>query len=212
MKLILKLKLKTDNNTDQLLRETTKRYQQGCNRLSEIAFENQTFFKYDLQKIAYCRIRTEFDLPSQLVIRAIAEVCSSYKTLKAQIGEHNRTCKPQDRRVLECIEFHPNLAVPYDERLLLVDTARKRVSLRTLHKRIWIDFQAGEKRTYLLPYIQGQADLKRYGKKWYLYQTIEVPEGDPVLTTNFVGVDSGIATVASSTDGCETLRFPGARI
>src|SRR5882724_3957051 len=173
MKLILKLKLKTDNNTDQLLRETTKRYQQGCNRLSEIAFENQTFFKYDLQKIAYSRIRVELDLPSQLVIRAIAEVCCAYKTLKAQIGEHNRSCKPEDRRELERIEFHPNLAVPYDARILLVDTARKRVSLRTLHKRVRIDFVAGEKRSSLLPYIQGQADLKRIGKKWYLYQTME---------------------------------------
>src|ERR1043166_8904143 len=209
MKLILKLKLKTDQNTDQLLRETTKRYQQGCNRLSKIAFEYQSFFKFDLQQIAYCRIRTELDLPAQLVIRAIAEVCAAYKTLKSQIREHNRSCIPEDRRVLECIEFHPNLAIPYDERVLMVDTARKRVSLRTLHKRIWIDFQAGEKRTYLLQYIQGQADLKRIGKQWYLYQTLEVPEADPLCTTNHLGVDCGIATVASSTDGCQTLCFPG---
>jgi len=159
--------------------------------------------------LAYYPIKAEFDLPSQLVIRAIAEVCSAYKTLIAQIAEHNRSCRPDQRRELTPIAFKPNLAVPYDPRVMLLNIPAKCISLRTLSKRIWFGFQVGEKRQHLLQYAKGQADLKRYGKQWFLLQTLEVPEADPVATTNHLGVDVGICTVASSTDGKQTLRFPG---
>jgi putative transposase len=209
---MLKLKIQTDKDTDQLLRETCQGYREVCDRLSEIAFLHQTFYKHDLQKLAYHSIRAEFELPSQLVIRAIAEVCSSYKSLLAQIAEHNQCCKPEDRRELTIIRFRSNVAVPYDQRVLLVDTDKQRVSLRTLSKRVWLDFEVGEKRKHLLAFVHGQADLKRYGKKWFLFQTIEVPEAEPLSTTDYIGVDLGICTVASSTDGSQTLRFSGDRI
>ena len=93
-----------------------------------------------------------------------------------------------------------------------MDTDKERVSIRTLSRRISLEFEVGEKRKHLLPYVKGQADLKRYGKKWYLFQIIDVPEAEPVSTANYIGVDSGICTVAPSTDGCHTLRFPGNRI
>jgi putative transposase len=125
---------------------------------------------------------------------------------------HNRTCKPEERRKLTQIDFASNLALPYDPRILLVDSKNLRVSLRTLSKRVWFDFQVGQERKPLLQYIKGQADLKRYGKKWFLYQTIDLPEEPPVVTTHHVGIDLGICTVASSTDGTDTLRFSGTKI
>jgi|SRR5579871_650895 len=212
MKLVLKLKLLTNKHTDGLLRQTAQAYQSACNALSQIAFENQTFSPYALHPLAYYPVKAEFDLPSQLVIRAIAEVCNSYKSLIAQIAEHNRSCQPDQRRELERIHFQPNLAVPYDPRVMLLDVQKHRVSLRTLSCRVWFGFQVGEKRQHLLQYAKGQADLKRYGKEWFLFQTLEVPEADPVATTNHIGVDVGICTVASSTDGKQTLRFPGEQI
>ena len=48
--------------------------------------------------------------------------------------------------------------------------------------------------------------LKRYGKKWFLLQTIEVPTPELHETTNRLGVDVGIATVASAISGKQTLR------
>ncbi|HLK59258.1 MAG TPA: transposase, partial [Chthonomonadaceae bacterium] len=82
-----------------------------------------------------------------------------------------------------------------------------------LHRnRIWFAFQVGEKREHLLAYAHGQADLKRYGKAWFLFQTLDVPEAELQETTNHLGVDVGICTVASSNDGKQTLRFPGEQI
>jgi len=164
----------------------------------------------------------KFSIPSQLVIRAIANVCSSYKTLLAQLRNYNAEverfnacCKPEDRkefRVLTLIEFRPNTSVTFDPRVMLLDTEQHRVSLRTLSKRVWIGFQAGERRKHLLQYAKGQANLKRCGKDWYLFQTLEVPEGEVLSTTNHLGVDVGICTVASATDGVKTVRFPGNKI
>jgi putative transposase len=70
-------------------------------------------------------------------------------------------------------------------------------------------FLIGEPRQPLLEYARGQADLKRYGKDWFLFQTLEAPAAEPVETTDFIGVDAGVCTVASAADGRQTLRFPG---
>ena len=124
-------------------------------------------------------------------------------------------CKPEDRKPLRSltqIEFKPDMAVTYDLRVLTLDTDQHRVSLRTLSRRIWLKFEVGEKRRHLLKYAQGQADLKRYGKQWFLFQTLELPEAEPIAADNYIGVDCGICTVASATDGEKTLRFSGAAI
>ena len=120
MKLVLKLKLLPDKAEAELFSEVTTAYQRACNYLSGVAFSTGTFSRIDLHHLAYYNAKTMFDLPAQLVIRAIADVCSAYKTTLAQITEHNLTCKPEDRRVLEQITFKPNLAVSYDERVLLL--------------------------------------------------------------------------------------------
>src|SRR5579859_5284634 len=118
MKLVVKLKLETSSETGPLLRETTEQYRSVCNHLSGIAFSKRVFDRYDLQDLAYQDCRGRFSFPSQLVVRAIAEVCSGYKTLLTQIKNHNGCCKPEDHRELTQIEFSPNLAIPYDQRVL----------------------------------------------------------------------------------------------
>ncbi len=223
MKLVLKLKLLPGKETGLLLRETSVAYTQVCNHVSKIAFESRTLSKFDLQQSVYQSARAKFNIPSQLAIRAIANVCASYKALLAQIRQHNIEVErfnasrdPAERkepRVLTCIEFAPNTAVTFDLRVMTLDTGKQRVSLRTLSKRVWIGFRAGERREHLLQYAQGQADLKRIGKEWYFFQTLQMPEPERVATTNHLGVDSGICTIASSTDGCDDrLRFTGASL
>ena len=150
MKRVLKLKLHTDKHTYVQLLQVTRIYSQACNALSREAFASHTFARFDLHKLAYYRIRTEFALPSQLAIRAIAEVASAYKALTAQIKEHNKICAPQDRRELTQITFGENMAVAFDERVLLLDTDQSQVALRLLEGRVSLPFQAGEKRKHLL--------------------------------------------------------------
>src|SRR5579864_3667152 len=141
MKLVIKLKLVTDQESDQLLREVTQQYRLACNHISDVAFVTRVFDRFDLQHIVYYDTKDCYSLPAQLVIRAIAEVASAYKSLRAQVTHHNATCQPEDRRELTHIEFGHNLALPYDSRILMVDTEGMCVSLRTLSTRIWLPFK-----------------------------------------------------------------------
>ena len=175
MKLVLKVKLLVDEQTEQSFQKTLAAYHSACCYLSDHAFQNQIFSKSNLQKACYYEVKHRFSLPAQLVIRAIAEVSSAYKALKAQIQEHNRSCQEEDRRDLTHIEFRPDLAIVYDERVLSYNCSAQSLSLTTVRGRIKLAFHVGEKRKCLLRYIKGQADLKRYGKKWFLLQTLEVP-------------------------------------
>src|ERR1700685_2995374 len=122
MKLVLKLKLNTDKDSDLLLRETTEQYRLACNYISEVAFTTRTFSQYELHHLVYYTAKTSYSLPSQLVIRANAEVCAAYKSLMTQVSNHNLTCEPEDRRELTPIAFGHNLALAYDSRLLMLDT------------------------------------------------------------------------------------------
>ena len=52
-----------------------------------------------------------------------------------------------------------------------------------------------------LPYIKGEADLVFKKGKFYLFQTVEVPEEDVKDIESFLGVDFGQTDVATLSDG-----------
>jgi predicted transposase len=89
MKMVLKLQLLTDKETDRLLRETAEQYRQACNHIAEVAFITGTFDQFDLHQLVYHDTKDFFQLPSQLVVRANAEVCSAYKSLTTQVNNYN---------------------------------------------------------------------------------------------------------------------------
>jgi putative transposase len=211
MKLVIKIKLLTDPATDALLRQTAEAYRRACNALSEIAFLTRVFYRHDLQALAYDTVREQYKLPSQLTIRAIAEVASAYKSQLAQVKEHNRTHRPEEQRELTQVEFAAHAAIPYDQRVMSYD-AQDRICLRLLEARLSFRFKVGVRHQDRLKLPRGQADLKRLGKDWFLFQTVEVEEPELQDTSNVVGVDCGIATLASSHDGEKTERHPGQKV
>jgi transposase len=50
-------------------------------------------------------------------------------------------------------------------------------------------------------YRQGESDLVHRDGKWFLYATCDVPGPDPADPDGFVGVDLGIANIATTDDG-----------
>src|SRR5689334_21176733 len=132
MKLVLKIKLLVDEQSEQALQQTLAAYHSACCYLSDYAFQNQIFSKSNLQKACYYEVKHRFSLPAQLVIRAIAEVSSGYKSIKAQIQKHDRSRPQADRLELTHIEFRPDLAVVYDERVLSYTRNEQSLSLTTV--------------------------------------------------------------------------------
>ena len=50
-------------------------------------------------------------------------------------------------------------------------------------------------------YPRGSADLVYRDGQWFLFVTVDVPDASPIDPTDFVGVDLGIANIATDSDG-----------
>jgi IS605 OrfB family transposase len=77
-----------------------------------------------------------------------------------------------------------------------------RVSLLALDGRVIVPFVMGKYQAEKFTHARGQADLVlRKDGKWFLLVTVDLPEGAPTPTTDFIGVDLGIANIATDSDG-----------
>ena len=183
MKLIATAKLLPDDAQRASLLATMERFNEACDWLAAEAFAARSADKLALQRSHYRALRERFDLSSQMAVRCISKVCEVYKRDKSK--------RPA---------FEPHGAVPYDPRILSFKAA-DRVSLLTLDGRILVPFVAGEYHRARLEGVRGQADLVLRRGRWYLYVTVEVPDGSPVKPTAFLGVDLGIRNLATDSDG-----------
>lgn len=183
MKLIAQIKLLPTPEQRTSLLETMERFNEACTWLAGEAFAAQCADKYMLQVDYYATLRERFGLSAQMAVRAISKVSEAYKRDKSK--------RPT---------FRTRGAVPYDQRILSFKAA-DRVSILTLDGRALIPFVAGEYHRARLDGVRGQSDLVLRKGRWYLYVTVEVPDGTPVKTTDVLGVDLGIRNLATDSDG-----------
>lgn len=177
----------SSEQTGQLLK-TMERFNAACNIISKIAFENNTFRKTVLQRFCYYQIRDEFKFSSQMVIRALAKVCESYSDKKKRGGLHT---------------FKSHGAIVYDDRILTVKSVDT-VSVLTLDGRILVPMSVCEYHSRILDRalrIRGQADLGYIGGKFYLFLVVECADKSEDASEGFLGVDLGIAKIATTSDG-----------
>jgi len=117
------------------------------------------------------------------VVRCIAKVADAYKL---------------DKTV--CRTFFKHGAVAFDYNTLRF-IAGDRVSMWSLMGRLKLSFICGERQKYLLNSQQGQSDLIYHRKEFYLGAPCEVPEPPTDVVYDFLGVDLGVAEIASTSDG-----------
>lgn len=182
MKLTLQIKLLPTHEQATVLKNTFSVFNEACNAISNIAWERHVFKQFSLHQEVYYTIKETFNLPSQLVIRAIGKVADSYKLDKKK------------RR-----HFREGGAVTYDSRVLSYNTADNVCSLSVVGKRQKIDYVCHNPQ--LMQYAKGEADLVYIKDKFYLYQTIDVPDEKKEDADNFIGVDMGITNIVSISDG-----------
>src|SRR6476660_6903320 len=114
------LKLAPTGGQIALLDATMRACNAAANRVAEVAFAQRTANKIALQKMVYADLRADFDLSSQMAVRAIAKACEAYK--------RDKTIKPV---------FRADGAVQYDPRILTWK-GRDAVSILTLSGRILV--------------------------------------------------------------------------
>ena len=180
MKLTLKIKLLPDNQQANVLLDTIKEANYACNYISEIAWKSKVFNQFKIHKLCYYEVKKRFNLSSQVIVRCISKVTDAYKL---------------DRKIKR--EFRDFGAITYDPRILTYKG--NSVSIWTIKKRVNIPFIC-HNRNYL-PYIKGEADLVYKKGKFYLFQTVEIPEEDVQDVEEFIGVDFGQTDIAVLSDG-----------
>src|SRR5258708_12228678 len=79
MKLTAQIKLLPSTEQVALLKETLERANAACNHISEYAWTKRQFGKYPLQEALYYRLREDFGLCAQMVIRCLGKVADAYK-------------------------------------------------------------------------------------------------------------------------------------
>ncbi len=183
MKQTLLVKLAPTPDQHAALLRTLEAFNAACNAIAVASFTARCANKIELQKMVYYDIRDRFGLSSQMTIRAISKVSEAYK--------RDRAIQPR---------FRPHGAMVYDQRICSFP-GPDRVSLLTLDGRVAVPFRFGAYAEGMLQRTRGQADLLYRNETFFLAITVDAPEPTPIDADDFVGVDSGIITLAATSDG-----------
>ncbi len=181
MKLTLQIKLLPTQEQFVSLKNTLKEANTACNAISETAWNKKLFNQFKLHKEVYHPIKSSFNLSAQMVVRCISKVADSYKL---------------DKKVKR--EFRILGAITYDARIL--SYTKDAVSLWSVDGRLkGIKFVCHNQN--YLPYLKGEADLVLKKGKFYIFQTVEVPEEDVKDVEEFIGCDFGQTDICTLSDG-----------
>ena len=164
---------------DSLL-NTLKEANSACNTISQIAWEQKTWNQYKLHHLVYRKIKDSSRLSAQALVRCISKVADAYKLDKKKKRG-----------------FKPLGGITYDSRILSYKTDI--VSIWSVDGRLKIPFVCHNSK--YIPYIKGEADLVTKKEKFYLFQTVEVPEDNILDVEDFIGVDFGIVNIATLSSG-----------
>lgn len=178
------IKLLPTQEQADALRETLERCNAACSWLAARGYEAGVFRQFDLQKLAYRELRSEFGLTAQAAVRSIAKVADAFKI--------NRKKAPV---------FRPLAAQPYDDRILRFVKDGNAVSLWTVVGRITIPVVMGARQRELMAYRKGEVDLCFVRGKWFLACTCDIPETEGFNPEDWLGVDLGIVNIATDSDG-----------
>ena len=181
MKLTLKIKLLPTDEQANLLLDMMKEANTVCNAISDVAWQEKIFNNFKLHHKVYHSYKATFNLSSQMLIRQIAKVADAYKL---------------DKKVKR--QFKPLGGIAYDSRIMTYKP-NNIVSLWCIGGRQKIDFVCHN--LDYIPYIKGEADLVYKKGKFYLFQTVDVPEEDVEDVEEFIGVDMGLLEIASLSNG-----------
>lgn len=184
MKLTAKVKLQPTQEQNTSLISTLKVANDACNYISDIAWSNKTFGKFQIQKLVYNEVKDLFSLTAQLVIRCIAKVTDAYKKDK------------KTKRV-----FKPTGSIAFDSRILSWKLDRNEVSIWTIDGRLkGVPFVCSDRAKELLSGERGESDLILMKGELYLFTSCEVDEPTPSDTDDILGVDMGVVNIAVDSD------------
>ena len=205
VKLVVPVRLYPGATSEAALQDTLALCNQAANLASAQAFRMRVTSRQSLQRMAYGDLKA-MGLSAQPAIHVTRKVAGAYAALRANIRAGNLGDPDSKRRVSaesKPITFRADAAQPYDDRCLSWQLDRRTVSIWTTAGRLaGIRFRCSPAQlTRLREYRQGESDLVQRDGKWYLYATCDIPEPAVTGPDAFLGVDLGIANIATTDDG-----------
>jgi putative transposase len=193
MKLVANIQLTPTKDEARLLRQTLEACNAACNAASQSGFDEfgpKKVRQFNLQKVAYHRLRDEFGLTAQAAVRSIAKVADAYAAVKAN-----------GHKLEGAIQFRKHAAQPYDDRIFRFLPGADQISIWTLTGRIKLPFICGDRQRSLLAYRKGEVDLMLVRGKWYLAVVCDVPAPEAIGIEDVLGVDFGVVNLAFDSGG-----------
>lgn len=188
MRLIVQIKLLPDTEQAKMLLVYMKAFNSAATHAAGVGFDAKVFSQPSIHERCYYDLRSKFSVSSQTAVRAIGKAVE---------------CFASDKTV--CPTFKPLGSVTYDQRTFSFKGV-DRVSLLTMAGRIIVPYVVGDYFSGRLHYLKGQADLVYRDGLFFLYCTADVPEPPIGKVEEFLGIDLGIANVATDSTG---ERFTG---
>lgn len=184
MKLTVQIKLLADKKQSIALKKTIESTNSACNRLSELTWPKKEFRRFQMQGLFYAKLRSEFSLSSQIVIRLIAKVADAY------IRDQNSMRK-----------FRRHGSISYDSRIVTINVCDSLVSIWTVNGRKKMPFVCGDHHRKLLRFPKGESDLLLRGEDWFLNICVDVPDGQEQEAVEWLGIDLGLVNIAKDSEG-----------
>ena len=205
MKLVVPVRLYPDAAQEAALRVTLDLCNEAANFASSEAYRRRVFAKQTLQRLTYGQLK-DMGLSAQPAIQVARKVAGAYATLKANIRAGNLGEPGSKRRVAaesKPIRFRRDAAQPFDDRCLSWQMPARTVSIWTVRGRLaGIRFSCSDAQyATLVGYRRGESDLVLRDGKWFLYATCDIPDVAVKQPDGFLGVDLGIANIATTSDG-----------
>jgi putative transposase len=179
----LMVKLATTPKQFQILLQTMERFNEACNYISELAFDNHTASQVKLHHLAYYYLREHYGLSAQMAVRCVGKVVEQYRRDKSKLHY-----------------FKPHSAMVYDSRILAFKGLGK-ITILTLQGRLKIPIRIGEYQKVRINRIVKQSDLLLRNDVFYLAVTVDAPEATPDDPAGTIGVDLGVINLTVDSDG-----------
>ena len=205
MKIVVTVKLMLDAAQTSVVDATLRTVNEWANWVSGVAFARGIPREYELRRHTYAELKSA-GLGAQAAQHTIKKVCDAYTALKANISVGSLGKPGSKRRVVvqaKPIAFRSDAAHPFDDRCLSWQYDAQTVSIWTIAgrlKNVHFDCSAGALKT-LREYRKGESDLIERDGVFYLIAVCEVPEAEQYEPEGFVGVDLGIANIATTSTG-----------
>ncbi|HVB00037.1 MAG TPA: transposase [Acidimicrobiales bacterium] len=184
MKLVSQVKLVVEKEHLDVLTRTLATMNQAANEVSSVAWQHRVFSRIPLRRTCYYEVRSQFGLGAQATQSVIRKVADAYKLDK------------NTRR-----EFRLDGAVTYDDRMLSWNQDSRTVSIWTVSGRITVAFVGGARQLKLLTLRKGESDLVLRDGRFFLFATCDEQEPSAVYSGKVLGIDRGIANIATCSNG-----------